>query len=218
MPAWSYSALTSFETCPRRHYLTRVSKIVKEPESEQLRWGNFVHKALEDRLKKGKKLPETLKKHDDFCRKLENMGGELFVEYEAAITEDFQPTGWWDKNVWCRSKWDVAVKKGKALGIYDWKTGKRKLDTEQMEIFSLSAFIHMPDVEVVSTGYIWLPDKKIDRETFTRDQAPKLWSLWLPRIQRFNAAHQSNSWPKKPSGLCRKWCPVGKVNCEHCGE
>lgn len=218
MPAWSYSALTSFETCPRKHYLTRVSKIVKEPESDQLRWGNFVHKALEDRLKRGKQLPNALAGNEKFCTKIEAMTGELLVEYEAAITEDFQPTDWWNKNVWCRSKWDVAVKNGQALGIYDWKTGKRKLDGDQMELFALSAFIHMPDVEVVTTGFIWLPDKKVDREQFTRSQVPKLWNLWLPRVERYNRAHESSSFPKKPSGLCRKWCPVGKHNCEHCGE
>lgn len=29
--AWSYSALTSFETCPHRHYETKIAKTIKEP-------------------------------------------------------------------------------------------------------------------------------------------------------------------------------------------
>lgn len=219
MPAWSYSALSSFETCPRRHFLTRVSKAVKEPESEALRWGNYVHKALEDRLRDSKPLPTTLSTHEAFCQKVESIeDAKLMVEYEAAITKEFQPTGWWDRDVWCRSKWDLGILKGNALGIYDWKTGKRKLDIDQMELFALSAFIHLPDVEVVTSGYVWLKDKKIDREKFRRDQAPEIWSRWLPRVERFNQAFEQDKWPAKPSGLCRKWCPVGKHNCEHCGE
>ena len=44
---WSYSALTSYETCPKRYQLTRVTKQVTEPQTEATRWGNEVHKALE---------------------------------------------------------------------------------------------------------------------------------------------------------------------------
>ena len=33
---WSWSSLQSFETCPRRHYLTKISKEVVEPTTSAL--------------------------------------------------------------------------------------------------------------------------------------------------------------------------------------
>lgn len=219
MPAWSYSALNSFETCPWRYYVTRVAKLIKEPETEALRWGNYVHKAFENRLKEGTPLPTTLVGYEGLCQRLEGMG-ELFVEREAAIDKGFRATGWWDKTTWCRSKWDVAVKhpSGLAMEIADWKTGSRKLDSEQMRLFAAVGFLYEPKVEVISTSFVWLKERKIDREVFRRKEAKVLWQGFLPKVARFDRAHANNEWPKRPSGLCRKWCPVGKTNCEHCGS
>jgi hypothetical protein len=52
LPApWSYSSLSSFLQCPRRFYLTRVVKEVKEPPTQATLWGQEVHSALELRIK-----------------------------------------------------------------------------------------------------------------------------------------------------------------------
>lgn len=219
MPAWSYTALTGFETCAWRHYLTKVAKRVKEPETEPLRWGNFVHKALENYLKQGTPLPTTLAGYAPLCDRIA-ASGELFVEREAALTREFKPSGWWDKTTWCRSKWDVAVKHRDApvMAIWDWKTGKRKDDPDQMKLFAAVGFLHEPSVEVIHTGFVWLKDRKIDTNTFTRKEAPMLWREYLPRVRRFELAHEQDNWPKKPSGLCRSYCPVGRANCEFCGS
>jgi hypothetical protein len=46
---------------------------------------------------------------------------------------------------------------------------------------------------------------------------PKLWQEFAPRVQRLEEAHQQNKFPKKPSGLCNKWCPVPHKLCEYRG-
>ena len=51
IPAWSYSSLTNFETCPRQFKLLKIDKVVPFKETEAIRHGNEVHKALELRLK-----------------------------------------------------------------------------------------------------------------------------------------------------------------------
>ena len=58
---WSYSALSAFETCPRRYQLTRVTKEVVERQHEASIWGNKVHKHLEHYANKTAQLPEELK-------------------------------------------------------------------------------------------------------------------------------------------------------------
>lgn len=218
--AWSYSALTAFETCPWRYYLTRVEKSVVEPETEALRWGNEVHKVFEDYVKHNGEIdpPEWFDKWRPIADKIMSKPGEVHAEYEAAITEDLRPCGWWDDNVWCRGKFDVAVVDGDKATILDYKTGKRKLNDDQLKLFALLAFIHFPEVEVVKSGFIWLKDSKIDTHTYHRDQAQTMWPEFIHRVERMKHALDSMTLLKKQSGLCRNWCPVPVSKCEFSGK
>lgn len=213
--AWSYTVLSSFETCPRRHYLTRVTKSVTEPPSEVLTWGREVHKAIEDRLG-GAQLP--LPAHLDYLegvmQKLTSKHGKRMVEQKFAIDKNFRPVGWRDRNVWCRGVVDTAIVGVKSAVVVDWKTGKRKPDTDQLKLFAGMMFAHYPYLETVHTTFIWLKEKKLDADQFEQDQVGSIWNDFLPRVQRLEAAHQTNTWHPKPSGLCGKWCPVTKKDCE----
>ena len=48
--AFSYSRIKNFEACPKRHLEVDLKKTFKEADSDQLTWGNAVHKALELRV------------------------------------------------------------------------------------------------------------------------------------------------------------------------
>lgn len=218
--AWSYSALTAFETCPWRYYLTRVSKEIVEPETEALRWGNEVHKAFEDYVKAGGEYPtpDWFAKWKPIADKILSKPGEIHAEYEAAITEDLRPCGWWDDEVWCRGKFDVAIVNGGKATILDYKTGKRKPASDQLKLFALLAFIHFPEVNEVKTGFIWLKTGQVDTETYTREMADALWPEFIHRVERMRHALESMKLPKKQSGLCRNWCPVPKAKCEFSGK
>lgn len=217
-PAWSYTSLTAFETCPWRYYLTRVSKEVKEPASEAMLHGNQVHKALELRLKDKTPLPEAYAAYEGYCAKIEATPGRLFTETQVALNAKFEVTGWFDKDAWCRGVIDVGVVNGKKATALDWKTGKVKPDSAQMMLFAGLLFHSEPEVERVSTGFIWLAHEKLTQETYTRSQLPEIWQEFLPRVKRLENAYAADKWEKKPSGLCRAWCPVGASRCGHCGS
>lgn len=85
-------------------------------------------------------------------------------------------------------------------------TGKRRPDFSQLELFALQVFAHKPEIEVVSTGFIWLKDFALDKETYEREQASGMWEKLLSRIRRIEQALEKDNWPAKPSGLC-KFCP-----------
>lgn len=216
----SYSSISSFETCPRKHYHTRVAKTVKEPEGEALRWGNFVHKALEEYIRDSKALPKGCKQYQPLADTLTTKipDAKILVEQELAVTVDFQPTGWWDKDAWFRGKIDVAVLHDDKAWICDWKTGKKKDDTDQLRLFAALAASHYQEVESFDTAYIWLESKQLTRETFTRDQARTFWADLVPRVERLAEAAKHDVWPARPSGLCKNWCWVGQDLCEHCGR
>lgn len=214
---WSYSALTAFETCPRRYQLTRVTKEVIEKQTEATIWGNKVHKALELFAKGEKPLPDDLKHYERYVRKIQAYEGKRVVEERMAIDANFRPTTWMAKNVWCRGIIDIGVVGSDTAYLLDWKTGKRKPDSDQLMLFAALAFTHYPWIDNVVTGFIWLKEGKFDKQKFTRNQIPEIWNVFLPRVTRLAHAYDDDKWIAKPSGLCKNWCPVGRSLCEFCG-
>lgn len=216
--AWSFSALDAFETCPLRYYLTRVSKAVVEPPSDALVWGRKIHGALEARAKRNTPLPPEMQHYEPYVAKILAFKGKKIVEEKFAIDKAFRPSGWFDKTAWCRCVVDIGVIGTKQVLLFDWKTGNWKPDTDQLKLSAAISFAQYPWVDEVTTGFIWLKDKRFDKETFQRANVMDIWGEFLPRVQRLEAAYAENKWQPKPSGLCRNWCPVGQKNCAHCGR
>jgi len=214
---WSHSALTAFETCPRRYHLTRVTKDVTEQQHEASLWGNRVHHHLEHYANKKVKLPADLQKYAKYVDKIRSYDGKRVVEERMAIDSNFRKTTWNAKNVWCRGIIDIGIVGSKKAYLLDWKTGKRKPGSDQLMLFAALAFIHYPWVDTIICGFIWLKEHKFDKEIYTRDKISDIWNEFLPRINRLELAFTEDKWPPKPSGLCKNYCPVGKSNCEFWG-
>lgn len=215
---WSYSKLNAFETCARRFYLTTIKKVVVEKQSPQLAEGQAVHKALEKYVGFGEQLPPAYAKYKPMADKIKTTPGQKLVEYKFGVTQDLKPTGFWDNDVWLRGALDVSVVKPDLAVILDYKTGKRKLDSEQLKLFAAAGFVHFPHAKKIKTGFVWLPDNKIDIETFEREQAVPIFREFAIRVERMVKAEQNDDWPPTPGGLCREWCPVGRALCEFCGS
>lgn len=218
MSAWSYSSLTAFETCPRRYYLTRVLKVVKEEQTAATLEGNELHKALELDVAGRQALPSKYRHLQPLTNKLRAAPGQILTEYKFALTRELRPTEFFAKNVWVRGVFDYANVRTNFAVVLDYKTGKRKFDLDQLKLFAGATFQLFPRVERVQTGYIWLRDKKIDPQSFARDEAPVIWQEFAARVRRLETSEETNHWPARPSGLCREWCPVGRKHCEHCGK
>ena len=215
---WSYSSLTSFETCPRRHYLTRITKQVVEPQTDALTFGNKVHKELELATKGEKPLSAGFQNYKPLVDKLRAAPGRKLIEYKFGLTRSFKPTGFFDKDVWVRGAIDYAAVTEQKATVLDHKTGKPKVDMDQLRLFAGAALKLFPQVEQVKTGYIWLGYNKVDSESFKRGDEAEIWEDFSSRVIRMERALDKNDWPPKPSGLCRQWCHVGSKLCEFCGK
>ena len=211
---WTTSSLDAFDTCPRRYYLVRVAKKVKEPPSEASEWGDRVHTILEKALLLGDPLPEYLAGMQGTIDFLRARPGELKAEFKLAVDASFQPADW--NAAWCRCIIDVGVIGDAKAVLIDWKTGKRK-PSDQLALYAAHVFAHHPGIAQVDTAFAWLKEGKVDKALFTRQQIPEIWGKFLPRVRRLEIAYEKDAWPARPSGLCRKWCPVGKSLCEYCG-
>lgn len=215
--AWSYSKLKNFETCPKRHWHVDIKREFSD-DSENLSYGNTVHKILEQRVRSGTELPPVHKPTlEPWAQKITKPEwDELHVEQQLAIREDFSPCEWFAKDAWFRAKADVLGIKG-AYGLaWDYKTGKIKEDHTQLALMAAVCFSHWPQLQAIRTEFVWLKEDAVTRCDFKRDDMASVWSSLWPRIEALKAAYKTTDFPAKPGPLCRRWCPV--KTCPHFGE
>jgi len=198
----------------------RVQRDVVEPPLEQSEWGKRVHEALERRVRDGAPLPPALDYLEPVVSPILKLQGQMLVEHQMAVTEGFEPTGWDDENAWCRGIVDVGcvLDGGKNAVLLDWKTGRRKPDSDQLMLFAGLAFAHFPGLEKVKTGFVWLKDGAIDAATYTRADVQKIWMRFVPRVVRLQRAFEAGEFQPKPSGLCKQYCAVPRKLCGYSGR
>lgn len=217
--SWSYSKLKNFETCPKRYYNIDVTKRVKEEESEELSYGNAIHKALAEAISGKAPLPkefEKMQKWVDMVAGVSNGSANILVEQKLAIDIDFGPASFFDNAAWYRGIADVIKIVGPVASVLDWKTGKILEDGVQLALMAQCVFAHHPDVHAIRTEFIWLKHDARTRCDFQRADMVKVWAGLLPRVKQLEAAHARDEFPPKPNPLCRRWCPVAA--CPHHGE
>ena len=215
--AHSFSALKMYENCPKRYYHQRITKEVKDSPGTATVYGERVHKQLEDYLKDPEVgLPVETVALTPLCNTFTTaaIGGVLLVEQEYTLNADLQPTGWWDADAWLRFKLDVLIVRDNGTAIVaDWKTGKRRPDFDQLEMFALAVFSFWPDVTKAKSMFVWTAENAVDHETYRREHKDAMWARLLTRIERVEKSVESRNWPAKPSGLCR-FCPCRSF-CEY---
>lgn len=206
--AWSYTSLSDFINCPRQFYEKRVIKSVKEDESEQMLYGNYVHKAFELRQQNGTPLPSDLAQHEAFMQVLARHEGQHFTEKKVALSRSVTPCSFFAKDVWWRGVIDYHKISNYVVSITDYKTGKVHRDFKQLKLFALWVFAEYPQVTVVNTQYYWTQTRTCTGEQYTRDQVRALWREFVPHLAQYKEAFQTDTWQPRPSGLCNGWCPV----------
>ena len=214
--AFSYSRMKNFEACPRRHHEVDLKKSFKEDESEQLTWGNSVHKSLERRVGYGEKLPIGMEMYEGLCQKIASSKGKILVEQQLAINKDFGPTAWFAPDAWFRAKIDVAVVMEPVALLGDYKTGKIIEDSVQLKLAAAAFFAHAPAIQKIRSKFYWLGDGVETPVDVARDDMPKFWSSIWPRVEALKVAYDTNNYPPIPGRLCRRWCPV--KSCEYWGK
>ncbi|MHB0965322.1 MAG: PD-(D/E)XK nuclease family protein [Bellilinea sp.] len=218
--AWSYSALNKFSTCPHQYYETRILDNFKDEPGEAALWGTYVHKCIEDAINAAKNLPSKISRDwlltampentkDYVPQVLEAIGEDLFgvnAEVKLAINNRFEPVAWGEGR-WTGSISDVLRVGGDTAEVIDWKLGKIK-PTPQLKLNALMVFYNYPEVQTVLTSFEWLQFNRRTVDKHTRDQIPELWKSFENDLRQYVQAFKTDTWQKRPSGLCGGWCPV----------
>jgi len=215
---WSFSKIKAFEKCPKQFYHLKVAKNYTEPETGAMLYGTEFHEACELYVRDGKELPGRFEFARGMLDALIAKPGEKLCEYELGLTEDLQPCGFKDENVWFRGIADLIVLDGDTAYVVDYKTGRntRYADTGQLELMALAVFKHFPEVQKVRGGLLFAIAGKMIKDRYAREQEPDLWAKWLSDFGRMKKAFELGVWNPNPSGLCRRHCAV--LECPHNGR
>ena len=212
----SPSSVKLWRTCPRQYHRVRVLRDVKPlPRGIEADRGEYLHKAIEDRLEHEEGLPPDVAHVEALCVSLESLaagpGGQLLTEKRLALDESLDPCDW--KQAWFRGVADVLVLSRPDAWVVDWKTGKRRVDWFQLDCYALAVLRRWPEVQRVTCRYEWIATGKRDERIYERSDEPEL-AGWL--VGALLMVESDTEWVAKPSGLCRAWCPV--TDCEHNGR
>jgi len=217
---WSFSKYKAFSTCPEQFYNERVLRRYPQEETEAMRYGTRFHEAAELYIGNGDALPKPFEFAKAALDRLIAMPGEKLVEQKMGVTADLEPCEFDASNVWWRGIADLNILDGYRAYSLDYKTGAKKsvqyADKGQLELIALAIFTAYPQVMEVRAALFYVIAPAFIRETYVRDDVPRLWKKWIGNFNQMQTAYDSNVWNRKESGLCYRHCPV--LECPHNGR
>lgn len=213
--AWSFSRFNDYAKCPYYAKLKFIDKL-REPDNPAQAKGSAIHKAAENYIKgKDKTLDPSLKNFKAEFNKLVKLKAQ--AEAEWAFNSKWEPTGWFDKDAWCRIKIDAVCVKDGQLIVIDFKTGKIYPNhAEQLELYAIGGFLQnthkgAPDDLEAQDWYLDLPAENPDSigwEDFKRADCKDLIKKWESKTK---AMLTDTKFLHKPGPHCNR-CHFRKGN------
>jgi len=207
---WSHSALKDYEGCARRYHEVRVLKNYPFEKTEQIIYGEELHKAAELYVRDGVELPPQFAFVKPTIDALLLKPGRRFAEHKMALTIDLQPCDFFAEDVWVRGIVDLLIVDDDDLTawIVDYKTGSDKYpDIGQLELMSLLTFAHFPHVRHINSALLFVVKGTMHKHKMSLDRAPDAWWKYRERVARLAGSFETNVWNPSQSPLC-KWCQV----------
>lgn len=205
--AWSFSALTRYENCPKQYYHISVAKDVKDEDSDFSASGKEIHTALYRRVVHGQLLPLNYRYLESTAVKFVGLPGETSGELKFAMARNFSPVEYFANTVFVRVVVDLLNVRGSQALVVDYKTGKVQPGFTQLELTAAVLSTHLPEIETFKLVYVWLKDRKVTTRSILKSDLVGVWNGLLPRVAKIESALKTTDFAAKPSGLCR-YCPV----------
>ena len=213
MFTWSFSSLKDYINCPKQYQEVKVLKNYQKEMTQQILYGNQVHKALENYIKDGEPLAENYQRFAPLMDSLKEIPGEFHPELRMALNFDKKACKWSAEDCWVRGIVDFLVVDGEDAFIVDYKTGSNKYaDPKQLKLMALMVFEHFLQVNNVKAGLMFVMNNSFITEEYDHETKDDLWNAFLPDLARLTHSYENDTWQANPTGLCG-WCPVR--SCEH---
>lgn len=209
LPVASHTFLNDWDNCPHKAFRKFIKKDLPRGEQTQaMKWGIQVHEAFEARLKHDRPFPPEMVRYEWIAAPLKAAGAG--AELALAIKEDGTLCDFWDSKAWLRGKLDAPVINWPNGAIFDFKTGKRREEPDELHIHAILLKAFRPTMQRVTGFYVWLGDNEVGRAHDVSDTESK-----LAEIRQTMATVQNcieiEDFPKRRNPLCG-YCPV--TDCE----
>jgi hypothetical protein len=190
-----------------------VLKKYKQDSTDQIRYGEQLHKAAEDYVT-GVPLPPQFLFVKPTLDALMGKQGTKHAEIKMALTNKLQPCEWSSPDAWVRGIADLLIldEESKTAWVVDYKTGNNKYpDREQLKLMALMVFAHFPHIRKVNAALLFVVKNDLVKYAMSVDEKDPAWWDYRERIARIEQAFDTGVWNPRPSPLC-PWCPV--TTCE----
>src|SRR5882724_12704411 len=142
LPIGTYSFYNQLQNCPHQAFHRYVLRDIPYVETPEMRWGNQVHTAMENRIKYGSLLPDEMSAAEPAAAAFHDMSKKIpvHVEYQLAMTIKGAPCDYGDrKQAWFRGKLDCVTMNTirTHAWLVDWKTGNVREDSFELETNAL---------------------------------------------------------------------------------
>lgn len=202
--AWSISVLYWYELCPARYYWEKIKKLPTKPK-DYFAKGNRIHKSVETYVKSrgGTVLDKDVKHNKTIIKECaEFEGAPVMIEQEWGFGAQWQPVGWFDKDVRFRCKLDWLVDYGDstAEGV-DWKSGKpRDSYADEMEVFAMATFHRLPHIKSMEMRLVYVESPHQFITAYHRRNLELMTAKWEMRA---NHLFNETRWLPRPNDRCR---------------
>jgi len=217
---WSFSKAKAFEQCPKQFYHEKILQEYPFVETEAIRYGNAFHTAAEEYIRDGTPLPKMFDYAQAMLDSLSAKKGAKLCEEKLGVTENLLPCSFYDKEVWYRGIADLLIinEEDGLAWVIDYKTGKsaKYADKGQLELMALLVFAHYPKITHVRAGLLFVVSNDLVKDSYADSDASMLWTKWTNIYSIMQMAEKRNVWNARPSGLCKRHCPV--TVCVHNGS
>ena len=211
----SYSALTTFEACPRSYKLYYLDEIKVETEKAAANRGTRLHLACE-RFLKGEipfeKLPIDFRLIKLTLEQLKQKGAIaeqvwLLRDDTWEVQEEETP------ETSFKAILDIHYIEGNTLYIYDLKSGRKYPEhDDQLQAYAMAGLCRYPEVEEVMVAALYL--EGLDTQLkYNRAMLPHLQEFWKGRWDKLFNTHD---YPPTPSLDACRWCDYKATKSGHC--
>ena len=217
---WSFSKAKAFEQCPKQFYHEKILQEYPFVETEAIRYGNAFHTAAEEYIRDGTPLPKMFDYAQAMLDSLNAKKGVKLCEEKLGVTENLSPCSFYADDVWYRGIADLLIvnEEDELAWVIDYKTGKsaKYADKGQLELMALLVFAHYPKITHVRAGLLFVVSNDLVKDSYADSDASMLWTKWTNIYSIMQMAEKRNVWNARPSGLCKRHCPV--TVCVHNGS
>ena len=219
-PAWSYSSLKLFETCPKKYESERITKEVKFTDNEATLYGTAMHLAAEEYIRDGKELPPQFEFLRSTLDKLNSYPGDKHCEIKLGIAKRdgrLEACDFFADGVWFRGVGDLVIVNGEEARVIDYKSSKnaKYADSRQLALMAAAIFLRFPEVKVVKGALLFVVSNDVITTSYVYDRRFDIFAELSTLLSNREAAYSNGVFNPKSNGLCRRWCQT--LSCPHNG-